>query len=263
MPWLQLNFGLARPDPRAHARALLARALEHPACADGLFFQRKSPDLRLRIRTEDPARCFRALWPELRALREAGALTTYYRSVYEPEEYLFGGRGPSEVIHDYFVAETAAWVRHDLRVGAGVSTVVSGALTRAVLEDLLLRCIGDHTEVWDAWIRLEEVLTGYGATLDEPRPPRHTLGELTQGAAPEDRAILAAWGSAHLALAHGLQGELARGRLRAGLRAVLVRVAMFVANRHGLTGHASRALANAEVEALAPERTLIPLRDPK
>lgn len=263
MQWLQLNFGLARPDARRHARTLLGRVIDHPACVRGLFFQRKAPDLRLRIRTEDPARCFRELWPVLRALRDEGAVTTYFRSVYEPEEYLFGGPGPSAHIHDYFVAETAAWIRHDQRVGAETSTVVPGALTRAVLEDLLSRSIGDHTEVWDAWVRLEDTLIGYGATLEEPRPPRHTLAELTHGAAPEDQAILAAWGSAHQALARALHEELARGRLRAGLRAVLVRVAMFVANRHGLTGHASRALANAEVEALAPEPTLIPLRDPK
>lgn len=263
MAWLQLNFGLPRPDARAHARTLLGQMLEHPACAQGLFFQRKAPDLRLRIRSDDPARCFRRLWPTLRALRDGGSVTTYYRSVYEPEQYLFGGPGPSSHVHDYFVAETAAWIRHDQRIGAGTSTVAPGAVTRAVLEDLLGRCIGDHTEVWDAWVRLEDTLVGYGATLEEPRPPRHTLAELTQAAAPEDQAILATWGSAHQALALGLHGELARGRLRAGLRAVLVRVAMFVANRHGLTGHASRALANAEVEALAPERTLIPLRDPK
>lgn len=79
MAWIQRNIELAAPKV-ASARQLFARLDDVPR----IFFQRKSTDLRLRLKGGD-------IDAILDALVARGMIVRWFPSVYEPERARFGG----------------------------------------------------------------------------------------------------------------------------------------------------------------------------
>ncbi len=231
--WLQMNVGLVRVEGRAlpSARALFARlapALEawrREGRVSRFFFMRKPPDLRLRFLGP---RAPEVLLPLAEAvLADRSFATACFPSVYEPEFHLFGGPEAMEYVHAWHDADSMAWIEGPPEIDR----------CPWILDDLFVRTLGRGVETWDVWRRLADL-------AGDPR-------EEIDVSPVEVPAPLA---EANQRLAEGLRSVWSSGRLEAGLRSVLVFVAMFHLNRHGHPGPDQAAVARAMARRSDPHR---------
>jgi thiopeptide-type bacteriocin biosynthesis protein len=239
--WIQANVALSRrPDALTSARAVFAKLSERlpqwrrQRRVTCVFFTRKPPDLRLRLRVAGTSKQVRAeLLAMLRGLRRAGALTRFFFSVYEPEIHLFGGLAAMQLVHRHFDADTIGWMELDKLAQAGQRTTLApDAISNAVLNDLFVRTIADRFEVWDVWRNLAALNDAQRFGCNEPFVANDIASLLPRLSVTEART-LHRYARANSALADGLRRLNDGGRLHVGLRGLLPFIAMFHLNRHG------------------------------
>ncbi len=288
--WLQLNVALTRVDgnPLPAARALFAAlvgpidAARATGAVDLFFFQRKSPDVRLRFggNAVTPGDLV-AITGALDALAAAGTVDRWFASPYEPETRKFGGPGVADAVHRHFDADTSLWLGT-----AGLTTPPPLLLATAAADDLFVRVLQDRDEVWDTWANLADIasppdptavaaLTGSFSTAvaglagpavsRRPGPLRALAARASDGngngngdatgTAATDAATgirLVAAADAIDALAAAFAVELEAGRLRVGPRAILPFVAQLDFQRWGLGGPLQGAAAAVMMAAWDP-----------
>lgn len=247
-PWVQLNVALSRPDGQAltsarrvfAALAPLVDAWRRDGKLSQLYFMRKPPDLRLRLRGPQPAvDLLPGAIGALEQLRRDGAVERFFESVYEPEAHLFGGPDAMELVHAYFDADTRGWLTLDRLWASGPSLLTPEILACAVIDDLLQLALGDRSEIWDVWCNLA---AGGVPAIDVPVPPSpELLGRL----ALAERTVLEHYFAHNSQLARGLATLHDSGRLSCGLRALLTQVALFHFHRYGLDAAEQAAMAGA------------------
>lgn len=273
MDWAQVNVALTRPvgDPSGSARRLfadLAPVLATARDAGALelfFFQRKTPDVRLRFGGRH-ADLDTTVLPAIRARLDSlagadvGAVASWYPSVYEPEVRKYGGPGATEAFHRHFDADTAVWLGlQSLVTDEVLAPLVPNAATvmTVMANDLFLRVLGDRDEVWDAWANLAEIALPAAPQLDLGLAIGDgTLNALIRGSVAPVAALLASYLGAHEQLAVALADELEAGRLNAGLRAILPFVVQADFQRWGLDGTAQGTIAAAMTAAWDPRQDL-------
>lgn len=137
-----------------------------------------------------------------------------------------------EAVHRWMSEDTVAFLALDQLYAAGRPIPAAEALFFASIDEVFGRAIGDRSEIWDAYKRVEAALD---PTLlpQDPLEPLH-FSDLALPAQPELSAALTAWSAAHQALAAALKDAWSAGALTVGLRALLAQVALFSANRHGV-----------------------------
>jgi thiopeptide-type bacteriocin biosynthesis protein len=229
-----------------HAVAALLRAeLAHRA-----FFQRKPPGLRWRIETPDRRRALDTIAPTLQRMKEVGDLTDWHVAVYEPEKFSFGGAAAMDAVHDYFAADSSAWLQLSA-VGASDPTMSGSMISTAQLNELFARALdGSPEEIWDVWCRLA-VFHGLQPARERHAHERPMLRDIPQPSAALLH-VLQALASANAALAGALVALYTRGELLQGLRGVLALVALFHWNRIGLRPERRRQVLQAMTEAWHP-----------
>jgi len=287
--WEQLNVALHRVDgdPLPAARALFATLapLIEAARADGaidlFFFQRKTPDVRLRFGREAAPGSPGALAPitdVLDALARAGVVDRWFHSPYEPEVRKFGGLGVTDAVHRHFDANTRLWmVGQRLRFNDPAAAEPPPILLATVGADtLFVQTLLDRDEVWDAWANLADIastpepaaraaldqalangawaLAGPAASRDQD--PLFALAS-SRGAAPiwAGPELVAAT-RAITDVATALRLELDAGRLRVGPRAIVPFVAQLDFQRWGLDGSQQGAAATAMMHLWDPANGL-------
>jgi thiopeptide-type bacteriocin biosynthesis protein len=160
--WLQVD--VAAPQLTANA---IADAVDRAANKDNAgrmtgrwWFVRKPPGVRIRQETREPGSSDAVLT----AFTALGPSTL---SVYESERYRFGGDDGMEVAHDLFTFDCSLAV---IRERVEVPPV---RWSTCVLGDLARRLTDDGAEEWDAWKRLEQMLSsivGRAASSTVPDP---------------------------------------------------------------------------------------------
>lgn len=273
MDWLQVNVALTRPegDPRSSARRLFADLAPVVAMArdagalELFFFQRKTPDVRLRFgsRRDD---LDTAVLPAVRARLDSlagadvGAVASWYPSVYEPEVRKYGGPGATEAVHRHFDADTSVWLGLQSLVRDEVlaSLVPNAATVMTVMANALFgRVLGDRDEVWDAWANLADIALPARPEVDLGLAIGDgTLDSLIRSSVAPVAALLTSYRGAHEQLAAALADELEAGHLTAGLRAILPFVVQADFQRWGLDGTAQGTIAAAMTTAWDPRQDL-------
>lgn len=259
--WLQLNVALARRDGAAlpSARALLRdlEAVLSPSRqrkALPFFFQRKPPDLRLRL-FGVRAKLMVRLRPVISRAKAEGHVVNSFYSAYEPEQRQFGGRECMQCVHAFWAADSLAWIMLDRLVEADAIGIPRATLIAAVMNDLFLRTLSDTAEVWDTWCNLE-VLLQSGAGSAAPPAEAILLDSLIGSASDAEAAILVRYRQANAVLAEGLQRARRLGRMSCGIRSILPYIALFMLNRHGFDRTGSMPIARAMAAAWDPKQHL-------
>jgi thiopeptide-type bacteriocin biosynthesis protein len=270
--WEQFDVALARPavgGAAASARHVFS-LLDDPLAAwrrsrlvTHVWFVRKPPDLRLRIGGPglDPAVAVEVRRVLGRARRD-GAVVRATRSVYEPETRKFGGPGAMAAVHRWADADTTAWRALDRR-GAGLDATPAlvDALVGARLDDLFVRGVEDHGEIWDCWWNLGSgVDAAAGVTqLDvghavAPADLDELVAGLVAAGRADDAATVDTASEAGARLIRALHRERAAGRLGVGLRAVLAHVGRGCCNRWGVGSERQAALVVSRAARWDPAR---------
>ena len=269
--WVQVNVALTRPDgdPRPSARtlfdrlaAVVAERRDH-GDLDLFFFQRKAPDVRLRFHGSAVETTVLtpvgALLDSLAGV-DAGAVASWYPSVYEPEMRKYGGPGATAAFHHHYDTDTSVWLalqalaRHDT-IGPFVPNAAS--VMTVMANDLFLRVLNDRDEVWDTWANLADIALPPAPQLDLALDIGDgTFDSLVDVAVPPVAALLASYREAHVQLATSLQAELEAGRLNAGLRAILPFVVQADFQRWGLDGTVQGTIASTMMAAWDPRQDL-------
>ncbi|MEV0675956.1 thiopeptide-type bacteriocin biosynthesis protein [Actinosynnema sp. NPDC050436] len=221
----------------------------------GWWFLRKHPCWRLRLHGADVA----AVDHALDDLVEAGVITRWWPTVYEPETAAFGGTAGMDAAHDLFCADTRGvldYARHDAP-GLGrreLSILLLSGLLRSAELDVF-----ESGDVFDRVARLRPAPTDADTTridrlvadlrilLAIPELPTSWL--FTSGGPV---AHAAPWLTAFQTAGRQLGGAAAQGRLDRGLRALLTHVVIFHWNRFGLSAASQGILARAAAAALLP-----------
>lgn len=256
--WVQLNAGLVRNSEGSaleSARTLFdatGELLQHePERCELFFFQRKSPDVRLRFHTSLKKRVFKELAASLQSAR---VLRSSYLSVYEPEHRQFGGKKAMRAVHEYFHADTAVWMTLDRMRRKSPKLPSAELLWAATADDLFASVLEDSSEIWDSWWNYLQLQPR------ESTPPGPfdftSLQQLREQSSKRGAAQLSTLSRANIQLAEALRGLQERSRLKVGLRALIPFVAWFGANRWGLNGDLQRAIALERTEARNPKREL-------
>ncbi|MFI9598104.1 thiopeptide-type bacteriocin biosynthesis protein [Nonomuraea sp. NPDC052265] len=258
--WYQLRVQFVDLDAaeKIGAHQLGPRLEQLQACGaiDGWWFLRKPPGWRLRLRDADTVAVDRLLDD----LTEAGTLTRWWPTIYEPETAAFGGPAGEQAAHELFCADSLG-VLHYARQGR---PDLGRRELSVVLINALLQAAGlDWFERGDVFARVAqlrpapapgdsgrvEALTANMRTLlaipAQPGTPPFAPGGLAGFATP----WLTAWQSA----GNQLGRAAAEGRLTRGLRALLTHVVIFHWNRLGLSATTQGILAHAATAAFLPE----------
>lgn len=258
--WLQLNVELARRDGSALPSArFILRELEvvfpRTRRTGAMFlFQRKPPDLRLRLFGAREPLMRRLRSPISRAKSEGHILRSFY-SVYEPEYRQFGGRECMRSVHAFWSTDSVAWIALDRLAERGALRIPHATLITSVLDDMFWHVLADAGEVWDTWCNLATVLHseaagGDGAVIVP------TLETIRGAASPAEADLVGRYQEANAALAEGLARAWQSGRMKCGVRSILPFVALFTLNRHGFDQAKAAAIADAMVIARNPKQHL-------
>jgi thiopeptide-type bacteriocin biosynthesis protein len=215
-----------------------------------VFFQRKSPDLRLRIRADHPRAVSRDVDAVLRAERgPGGAVVRAWSVVYEPERRRFGGRAGMRTAHRFFHDDTALWLGLDRLDRSGRGSVPRDLFLAGVLNELLLQALGDPAEVWDVWCGFVEALAlPEVAHVYPPVLAAHWLPMATA----EEAILVEGYRAASKRCVNAMSRAEARGRFSVGRRAYLALILHFTMNRHGLDLYWQARLGHGMVRAWAP-----------
>ena len=271
--WLEVRceFPLGgRPETPLIPWARLAAGFEFWRRADYYslaFFIRKPPGLRLRFQIKHSPDEFRRIvtaWVE--ELEEVSAVKKHVFSVYEPEEYRFGGPDGMEVAHRVWSLDTELVLSYEL-LKPGERTSLRRTAFWAMLEHHFVKsALNDDAEIWDVWCRLADACSGL--PIDEPTketyrriapalidPHTNLLGLFT----PQLRSIWANAQKANVESANAIRRLRDGGKLNRGLRSWLTANALFRLNRWavGLEVGELRALTEAMVELLEPDRSCL------
>jgi thiopeptide-type bacteriocin biosynthesis protein len=259
--WLQVNVEFDHWNSAEQAAVAHLGPLCRDAAETGLisawFFIRKFPCWRLRLQPAcDPAiqgaRDF--VRKRLDTLHEAGAISQWVETLYEPESHAFGGSAAMDIAHTLFHQDS----QHILNYLAGdrATTTADGRDQRReitmLLWGILMRAAGqDWYEQGDIWARVRE-----HRTL-RPDIPTHRLDKaesdlrrlMTVDTTPllQDTgslAFLSAWATAFETAGTELSDLARNGTLHRGLRAVLAHHVIFTWNRIGLSHATQSVLAN-------------------
>ncbi|MGH3696246.1 MAG: thiopeptide-type bacteriocin biosynthesis protein [Pseudonocardiaceae bacterium] len=222
----------------------------------GWWFLRKHPCWRLRLHGADIA----AVDQMLEELTDAGILSRWWPTVYEPEFAAFGGLAGMHAAHDLFTADARGvldYARHDAP-GLGRRELsillISGLLCAAGLDwfergDVFDRVARLRPAPADAdTARIEQLADNVRTLLAIPDLPDSALfapGGPIAHAAP----WLAAFETAGCQLADAAT----QGRLDRGLRAVCTHIVISHWNRFGLSALTQAILARATTTALLPQ----------
>lgn len=259
--WYQLNvqFPTGNIAERIGADELGLRLdhLQTRGAINGWWFLRKPPGWRLRLRDAD----IPAVDQVLGELTEAGALTRWWSTVYEPETAAFGGPSGMEAAHTLFCADSRGvldYARNTPDLGRReLSILLINALLQAAGLDWFER--GD-VFAWVAQMRpvsldidtarLDSLTVDVRTLLAVPMLPDNELF------APGGAAAFAAlWQSAWQRAGDQLGRAAAEGRLDRGLRVLLAHVVIFHWNRLGLSAVTQGILARAAFQAFLPSGT--------
>lgn len=249
----------------------IAAALESWRCADYYnlaFFVRKPPGLRLRFQVEHSADELRRIvtaWVE--GLEEAHTVNKHALTIYEPEEYRFGGPEGMGVAHRLWSLDTELVLRYELLKPSQRSSVSRTALWAIMEHHFLKLTLHDDAEIWDVWCRLADAcsdLPVHGPTNESYKrmapslidPRTNLLALLT----PQIRSILAGCEKANIESASAIRRLRDEGTLTRGLRSCLTADALFRVNRWavGLEVTELLALTEAMVQLLEPDRSYRP-----
>ncbi|MFL4492544.1 thiopeptide-type bacteriocin biosynthesis protein [Streptomyces sp. VTCC 41912] len=152
--WVQFNLA---PAPDGHLPAYdwlgtVARELLDTHRARNFFFMHKEPGLRVRFEAPDGER------EPLRAeLAQHFAERGGWRQppsgvVYEPEQYLFGGRASMPYVHRLFTHDSLAWLDHHARHPCPEGEATAWRRSLFMLREVFagLGVVGwEHRGVWD------------------------------------------------------------------------------------------------------------------
>lgn len=259
--WLQFDLDLADGQGGRAARAVMVfervRPLldpsTRPAAVRRFFLMRKPPGLRLRLAGDDTDELAMAWREPLDALVAAGALSGWARVPYEPEVFRFGGQVGCDLAHEWFEADSLAWMHLEPASARGDLRLSRESLSLALLNDLFFAALGDPAEVWDVWQRLAAM---HHLPLDTPavQRPVFRLETILPLAGPSERKLISIYSRANEALESGLSTARQLGALRVGARAFLATAALFHWNRFGLSPEARQRLVLTMLRALDPNR---------
>ena len=258
--WLQLNVALARRDGSALSSArFVLRELENnfPPAGRGsalFFFQRKPPDLRLRI-FGVRERLLRRLRPLISRAKSEGHILRSFQSVYEPEFRQFGGGTCMRAVHAFWSTDSRTWIAMDRLAEAGGFGITHATLLASVMDDLFWRVLNDSGEVWDTWCNLATMLQSEAATGDLAAI-LPSLETICGNASAAEADLVARYQQANASLADGLSRAWQAGRMECGVRSILPYVALFTMNRHGFDQARMAAMVSAMATVRNPKRRL-------
>ncbi|MCZ0971751.1 hypothetical protein O1L55_10390 [Streptomyces albulus] len=152
--WVQFNLA---PAPDGHLRAYdwlgtVARELLDTGRARNFFFMHKEPGLRVRFEAPDGER--EPLRAELAQhfVERGGWRQPPSGVVYEPEQYLFGGRASMPYVHRLFTHDSLAWLDHHARHPCPEGEATAWRRSLFMLREVFagLGVVGwEHRGVWD------------------------------------------------------------------------------------------------------------------
>jgi thiopeptide-type bacteriocin biosynthesis protein len=258
--WLQLNVALARhdgsalPSARFFLRELESVFLKGHSGAPLFFFQRKTPDLRLRF-FDVRERLVRRLRPLLSWSKSERHIVRSFYSVYEPEYRQFGGRQCMRSVHAFWSTDSLMWIAMDRLAEKHAFAIPPATLMASILDDLFWRVLGDDGEVWDTWCNLAVLLQREAMTSDVPAilPSVETIRKTASAA---EAQFIDLYQRAGDTLADAFSHAWQSGRMECGARAILPYVALFTLNRHGFDQAKAAAIAGAMAAARNPKQYL-------
>jgi thiopeptide-type bacteriocin biosynthesis protein len=237
------------PPARGAARSLLEALGQGLADASGrapaLWFVRKKPGIRIRIRDLGPALSRGdALSGLMGRLAKAGLAGHWFMSEYEPETNALGGDAAADAAHQLFVDTTEAWLELDRAIASGQCKLAPSVVCMATLNELFQKTLEDDAEVWDTWRELDRRYRSFADAGD--RAPRLSLAQVSRAGISEVAVRMRA---AVASYAGALSDEWRAGRLSRGGRGVLRTVAAFYWNINGISvadiGRTCRAMEQA------------------
>lgn len=253
---LEPREGSWLPSERRLFRALAP--LVSGARAEGLerfWFVRKDPALRLRFGGRRLPITLRArLDAALAELGAAGAVSTWFLGVYEPETHLLGGPEVTELVHDGFDLDTAAWMALAEAEDEAPLPFSTAVASLAAMVDLVERCVGSRSEIWDVWQNLHRI---HGVPEVPLHAPAIGLRQLERLGGARARPIVERYAHANATLAAGLDALRRRGALLVGRRALLPTIAAFHWNRHRIGAPTMARLSHAMAVHYDPRRGLV------
>lgn len=229
---------------------------------DRFFFMRKPPGLRLRFRTSS-ADFQRALAEWLSELMQAEALLGCTWSIYEPEQYRFGGPEGMELAHEYWTCDSEVVLRYELLSSSQRGSIPRAGVWAMLVNDLLRRSLGDSSEIWDVWRRLVDAvgqLQGDADTAVEryssmARALFSIPNEIGLIFPPPMRAIFERMREVNARTATALLETTAKRTVTRGRRSWLAANALFQANRWaiGLEAREFIGVVEAMIRLLEPD----------
>jgi thiopeptide-type bacteriocin biosynthesis protein len=219
------------------------------------WFLRKHPCWRLRLLGTDTT----AVDHVLDELTEAGLLTRWRPSIYEPETTAFGGPAGMRTAHELFCADSRGVLDYARQPAPALGRrELSTLLISALLQSAGL----DWFEHGDVFARVAQLrpapadsdVTRVDGLADSLRAvltaPAQTNSALFAPHGPV--AFAAPWLAAFQNAGRDLGDAAAQGKLNRGLRAVLTHVLIFHWNRLGLAATTQGVLARAATAAILP-----------
>jgi thiopeptide-type bacteriocin biosynthesis protein len=257
--WAQFNVRLARDKGGAAASAVrlfdrlwpLVAPGRRPTAMRRFFMMRKPPDLRIRLAGPDIEALTRPVKEVMAGLEREGVVVQWYIVPYEPELFRFGNQRILEIVHEWFDADSLAWLRWEpleLRRGNRISREV---ISLVVLNDLLFTVLQDEAEVWDVWRR---VALQHGFEPDESVKSGRmvSIAGLKQLTDPAEGEILECYERANRVLWAGIEAAAQQGNLALGPRSLLATMILFHWNRYGFSIEARRRILGQMLVAFDP-----------
>jgi len=258
--WRQINLVLPERNEVQHGNLhalfeeifLKVDNLKKQKALRCFFFMRKPPGIRLRFALrapqEDTAREIEAC---VMKLVKRKFVTRFYRSVYEPETFKFGGPEAVAAVHAHFFADSTAWWRWEQLRYAAATNIDSKLLSVCVLNDLFAQCLDGPEEVWDVWCRIA-TLHGASVVSDGPATPPIRIEHLIDEVTRNEQIILRNYRTHNRAIARKLAAISSNGKLIFGKRLVLPQIAIYHWNRYGFTPDDRTSMFTAMLRSWSP-----------
>jgi len=255
--WFHANLAMAGRASAEHDFATMVwpQLDTIPAPGDNpptWWYLRKYPHWRVRIFTDAPGRAS----DMLNRLVTSGAISTWGRSIYEPEEHAFGGAIGTQVVHDLFCADS----RGVLSYATAPQSLGRRETSLLLIVELLHSAGLDWFESADVFARVAAVRPSpsvedhdrVARLASTVRPllamPPHARSELFGPAGQLSQA--SSWRDGYLTAGLELRAASAAGVLTRGPRAVIAQAIIFAWNRLGLAAQTQGVLAVAARDAI-------------